>query len=393
MPVRMLFSFVGGPGHFNPLIPIANAARAAGHEVAVTGRPSMVPTIAAAGFVAFATGTPAASPWTKTELEPPDAEREARIVREVFAGRVAHERAAAIIALGADWQPDLIVCDEMDFGAMVVAERLSLPYASVQVIASGSFSSPELLAEPLQALRAEYGLPPDPELVMLRRYLVLSPFPPSYRDPRFPLPATAHALRTFGLNAAGDGVAPPWLAELGEKPTVYFTLGTEFNLESGDLLARVIAALRELPITLIATVGREIDPAELQPQPANVRIEQYIPQAALLPRCRAVVSHGGSGTVIGALAHGLPQVLIPLGADQLANAARCTDLGVGRVLDAMTITPDLVREAVSEVLTDPSYRQQAARIKAEVAGLPGPAHAVTLLERLAADQALLPDTS
>src|SRR6185295_11393905 len=90
-------------------------------------------------------------------------------------------------------------------------------------------------------------------------------------------------------------------------------------------------------------------------------------------------------TVIGALAHGLPMVLIPMGADQPHNAARCAALGVARVLDAVEATPESVREAASVVLADPAYRRAAERMRDEIAALPGPAHAVRLLERLVAE--------
>ena len=330
-------------------------------------------------------GTPGRLP-----LLEPDAAREDRALREGFARRYARERAERILALCAEWRPDLVVRDEIDFGAAVAAERLGLPHATVLVIAAGSFVRTELVAEPLNELRAEHGLPPDLELTMLGRYLVLAPFPPSYRDPADPLPATAHALRPAALDPAADGPAPPWLADLGGAPTVYFTLGTVFNVESGDLFNRVLTGLRDLPINLVVTVGPHIDPAEFGPQPANVRIERYVPQSLLLPHCRAIVSHGGSGSVIGALAHGLPSVLIPMGADQPLNAARCAALGVGLVLDAVRATPESVREAVSAVLTDPTYRQAAERLRDEIATLPGPASAVPLLERLVAEKRPLP---
>jgi MGT family glycosyltransferase len=142
----------------------------------------------------------------------------------------------------------------------------------------------------------------------------------------------------------------------------------------------------DLPIDLIVTVGRHIDPVELGPQPANVHIERFVPQSSVLPRCSAVVSHGGSGSVIGALAHGVPAVLLPMGADQPLNAARCVALGVAQVLDAVTATPEDVREAVATVLADAAYRRAAERIRKEIAALPGPAHAVSLLERLAAER-------
>jgi MGT family glycosyltransferase len=167
-------------------------------------------------------------------------------------------------------------------------------------------------------------------------------------------------------------------------PTVYFTLGTVFNMESGDLFTRVLAGLRDLPVNVVATVGHHIDPTEFGPQPANVYIERYIAQGSILPHCCLVVSHGGSGSVIGALAHGRPSVLIPMGADQPMNAARCVRLGVARVLDPSGATPEGVGAAVSAVLADPSYRQAAERIRNEFAALPGPAHALRLLERLAA---------
>ena len=273
--MRILFTFAGGNGHFEPLAPIARAAEAAGHTVAFAGQPAMVETVEAAGFAVVATGgaTLRSTPQ-RTALLKPDIEREDRALRESFADRVARERAATIFALCAEWQPDIIVCDEIDFGAVIVAERLGLPHATVLVIAAGSFVRHSLVAVPLNRLRSEHGLLPDPDLTMLSCYLVLSPFPLSYRDPAFPLPATAHAFRPLTLDATRNDPAPAWITQLKGAPTVYFTLGTIFNLESGDLFARVLAGLRDLPINVIATVGNEIDPAEFGAQPANIRIER-----------------------------------------------------------------------------------------------------------------------
>jgi UDP:flavonoid glycosyltransferase YjiC (YdhE family) len=386
--VRLLFTFAGGSGHFEPLVPIARASAEAGHSVAFAGQPVMIPVIEAAGFTAFATGGATLSGTSeRLPLLKLDLEREDRDLREGFATRLARERAAAILALCAAWRPDLLVCDEIDFGAVVAAERLGLPHATVLVIAAGSFVRKYVVGEPLNELRAEHGLPPDPDLAMLSRYLVLSPFPPSYRDPAFPLPATAHAIRPLTIDRAQNDAASSWSA-LPDAPTVYFTLGTVFNVESGDLFERVLAGLRVLPINVIATVGRELDPAEFGPQPSNIHIEQYIPQLAVLPHCDMVVSHGGSGSVMGALAHGLPMVLLPIGADQPLNAARCGELGVARVLDALEATPEAVRAAVSAVLEDPAYRRAAERLRDEIAALPEPRHAVGLLERLVSDRSI-----
>ena len=380
--MRILFTFAGGSGHLDPLIPIARAAQARRHGLAFVGEPAMTQAVEAAGFTAFAAG-PNTSGTQRRPLLKLDAQREDHALRDAYAGRIARGRAAGILERCAEWQPDLLVCDEIDFGGMVAAEHLGLPYATVLVIAAGSFVRKELVAEPLNALRAEYGLPADPGLAMLGRYLVLSPFPPSYRDPAFALPATANAIRPAVLGSAPTA-EPPWSFAWPGAPVVYFTLGTVFNMESGDLFSRVLAGLRALPINVVATVGRHIDPAEFGTQPANVRIERYIPQALVLPHCQLVVSHGGSGSVAGALAHGLPLVLIPMGADQPLNAARCVELGLGRALDPLVATPEAVREAVADVLAGPSYRQAAGRLRDEIAALPGPEHAIMLLERLAA---------
>ena len=102
----------------------------------------------------------------------------------------------------------------------------------------------------------------------------------------------------------------------------------------------------------------------------------------ILPHAALVVSHGGSGSVAGALAHGLPMLITPMGADQLDNAARVQALGIGRWLDPVAVTPAEVRDAAAEILSTPSYHQAAAGMRAAYAALPGPEHAVTLLERL-----------
>ena len=371
--MRILFTFAGGSGHLEPLVPIARAAETVGHTVAFSGRPWMVPIVETLGFSAFAAGSDVGLTPKRLPLAAVDVERDMRAVGPGFGRRIARERAGDLLAICADWRPDLVVCEELDFGAMIAAERLTLPHATVLVIAAGSFVRREFVAEALDEVRAEHGLAADPALAMPGRHLVLSPFPPSFRDPAFPLPGTAHSLR---LHARAPSRAP------ADRPAVHLTFGTIYNVESGDLFQRVLAGLRELPIDVVVTVGRDIDPAELGPQPAHVHVERYVPQSEVLPRCDLVVSHGGSGSVMGALAHGLPMVLLPMGADQPLNAARCETLGVARALDAPTATPRSVREAVSRVLGDATYRRNAELVRDELDALPGPEHAVALLERL-----------
>jgi len=350
----MLFTFAGGNGHYLPLTPIAHAARKSGHVIAFAGQTAMMSTVEGAGFSAFDTGgsTLRTSPQI-VPLTVPDIEQEEQVIREGFALRTARERTSTLLSLYARWKPDIIVCDEMDFGAMIAAERLAIPHATVIVLAAGGFARPELIVDSLNQVRAEHALPPDPDATMPGRHLILSPVPPSFRDPHHPLPATAHAIRPLVLQDVPGQAILDWIGDPVRLPLVYFTLGTIFNLESGDLFQRVIAGLRNLPIDLVVTVGRELDPAVLGPQPAHVRIEQFV-----------------------------PQVLIPMGADQLHNAQRGRELGFAQVLDPIALTSDDVRETVTAMLANDSARDRAHQLRNEICALPRSAYAVGLLEQL-----------
>jgi UDP:flavonoid glycosyltransferase YjiC (YdhE family) len=321
--VRFLFGLVGGTGHLAPQLPIARALAAEGHEVVFSVFFSMVPEVEAAGFEAFVSGPRVAREKVVKPLLAPDQAREDEVIRTVFAGWVMRERVASVPQHCAAFGPDVVVCDETDFGAQIAAARLGLPFATILIGPTGAFPRREALPEL-----------PAPELV-------LSGFPPSLRA--LPLPENAHVFR-------------PYEPARAEGDAIYFTLGTVFIHECGDLPERVLAGLSVF--NCVETVTR------------------FIPQAEVLPRCRAVVSHGGSGTLVAALAHGLPSVLIPLGADQLVNAARAEELGVARVLHALEATPDDVREAVADALANPA---PARAIREEIAALPGPESAAQLL--------------
>ncbi|MGV9299845.1 glycosyltransferase [Amycolatopsis sp. NPDC003676] len=371
--MRILFSFVGGRGHWDPMAPVARALLARGHTVAVAGGGSHVPALAKAGFTTFAVNKPREVGTTRQPMPPVDPARDDWEIRELFARRATQEHVPVLLEIAREWRPDLIVRDEVDFSGAIAAEVLGLPCATVLVLAAGTLLRKELLAEPLAEARAAHGLPDDPELGMLTRGQVLSPIPPSFRDPSSPLRPGTFSFRQ------GDPVAP---RQPAEKPHVYFTLGTNFNLESGDLIERTLAGLGQLDAEVTATVGTQIDPAEFGPQPAHVRVERFVPQAELLPRLDLMISHAGSGSVIGALSHGLPSLLFPMGADQPGNARRCAALNVGHALDPETSTPDEICQAAAKVLADPSYREAAQRVQAEINALPDAAETVPVLEAL-----------
>ena len=153
------------------------------------------------------------------------------------------------------------------------------------------------------------------------------------------------------------------------------------------MLQTIIAGLRDAPINLIVTLGRDKDPADFGPQPANVHIERYIPQSLLLPHCDLMVMHGGSNSLLAALDVGLPLVVVPLIADQFFNAEVTQRLGLGQVVPREQLTPARIRAAVDEVLANPRYRQTAGRLRAEMHALPDQQYAVALVEQVAATHA------
>jgi MGT family glycosyltransferase len=144
-----------------------------------------------------------------------------------------------------------------------------------------------------------------------------------------------------------------------------------------------------LPVNVVLTCGYDVDPAAFEPLPRNVGVAQWLSQALLLPRCSAVICHAGAGTLMGALAYGLPVVCLPRGADQFANAAQVARTGAG-----ITVLPDQasvesIRDAARRVLDEASYAVAARKLRSEIELLPDPAVVVEELTRRAQNQVLI----
>ena len=223
------------------------------------------------------------------------------------------------------------------------------------------------IAEALDEVRAEVGLEPDPRLTRLAETPSFSLIPTALEDP-----ATAGLDRLLRFRAEEPHAPrplPDWWRD-DAWPLVYLTFGSVApSMEFFPGLYRAaIDALSVLPVRVLVTIGRERDPAELGPVASNVHVARWIPQADVLPHAAAVVQHGGSGTVTGALAAGVPSVVVPLFADQTHNAGRIAELGAGieLAMDDIVRLPDAVRA----LLADPSYREAAGRVAAEIHQLP-----------------------
>ena len=373
--MRLLVTFVGGLGHLAPLLPLARAVREAGHEVAIAGSGGLVPRIEEAGFTAFATSPRPHHDQTastdRTPLQVMDARASELEFADNFADRGARRMALAVPDVIRTFRPDLILRDETDLGTTIAAELLDVPVATHLVLAAGLLIRPELVAPRLDAVRAEHGLRPDPELTRLTSGLTLTDAAPSFRSPRSPLSLELthyrSAVTSGGTSRAG-------------RPGIYVTLGTIFNKASGDLFDRLLSGLADLGVEVVATVGQGTDPADLGPQPSHVRVERFLPQGDVLPGIDLVVSHGGSGSVMAALSHGLPSLLLPLGADQPHNAMRAEELGVAATLSALTVTPEEVGARARAVLADGVMRARCAAVADEMQALPGLPAAVVALE-------------
>ena len=162
---------------------------------------------------------------------------------------------------------------------------------------------------------------------------------------------------------------PPWPPAGGRR--VYVTLGT-VSFGAVEVLRRAVLETAAHDVDVLVAVGPEGDPALLGELPANVQVERFVPQAEVLRQVDLVVHHGGAGTMLGVLADGLPQLLLPQGADQPFNAvaieraarvARCTN-------DAQV--PGAIEAAVGALLAEGPERLAAKRIAEEIAAMPSP---------------------
>jgi UDP:flavonoid glycosyltransferase YjiC (YdhE family) len=91
------------------------------------------------------------------------------------------------------------------------------------------------------------------------------------------------------------------------------------------------------------------------------------------------VGHGGSGSTLGALAHGVPLLLLPEGADQFENAFACAEAGAAIVLLSDAVAVASLRAGLVRLLAEPSFTAAAAGLAAEIASLPGADEAATVL--------------
>jgi UDP:flavonoid glycosyltransferase YjiC (YdhE family) len=351
-------------GHLLPLLPIADAAVAAGHEVAVLSAKDVTDQVAPLTVLA-------AGPNQSTMVD--EALRRTG-AHPAYPGPSTIEYFASVrIDFGLDealaqargFAPDLIVCEEVDFLGPLVATILGVPWAENTVGAP----LPEELAGGLkQRSLANYearSLTPAPRIALLDSY------PDVLLGPGRRPDADRITVRPVANEHGGSAYTPPAFAS--DRPRVLVTLGTTVTVavpEAKDELAAMVSAVIEAGCDVIVTEGAELLPADLDRD--RVRTVGFVPLSKLLPEVDLVVSAGGTGTLLSALSQGIPLVLRPYIADQPQNAALAEAAGAAVAIE----NPADAGTAARRVLDDPAYRTAAKAVAAELASTGSPAEAL-----------------
>jgi UDP:flavonoid glycosyltransferase YjiC (YdhE family) len=147
------------------------------------------------------------------------------------------------------------------------------------------------------------------------------------------------------------------------------------------LVERVCAAVAGLDVHAVLTLGPALDRDALD-VPDGIEVLDFGDHDRLMPTCAAVVGHGGLGTMLRALAHGLPQLLLPLGRDQVFNASRIEQLDAGIAL-SLDAPAQRIRTALRTLLSEPRFATAARRAAARIAADEPDRTAAETLERTA----------
>jgi UDP:flavonoid glycosyltransferase YjiC (YdhE family) len=262
--------------------------------------------------------------------------------------------------------PDLLIFDPYLFAAPLVAAATGAHAVLHSIGPLMDRSVLDLVGDAVSPIWREFGLEVPPAAGVYSG-TTLTICPPSLEPTAVGLHRTRR-LRPAPLPLAEPPALPISLANPGH-PLVYLTLGT-FSNNDLALFRPVLKALENEPVNVLATIGRDNDPSALAPIPENARVEQYIPQAEVLPYCAAVVHHAGAGTMFGVLAHGLPSVTLPQSADNFINANLLAGAGAAHTLMPGEVTGPAVRAALRTVLGTGTYRQRARELAEEIAAMP-----------------------
>ena len=369
--MRIVFASIGAHGHLYPVVPFALAARDLGHDVVVATARQFHPALQAAGLRTTAAGCTIDEAFRQAMADGaagPDAAFGAAFGRILPTKMINDLRPSLASA-------DLVVHGMGTPGAAIAGRLAGLATAVVGIGRMVDGELAEKMLSPYRVIAAEHGLTITDPRTMDSPYLDICP--PSLQVPGFTRSIDSVPARCTPWSPPAE--LPPTGSP--DRPLVYVTLGTVFA--DAEVFRRVVAGLATLPVDVLVATGPKVDTSQLGDVPAHVVLRDWVPQAAVLRHAAVVVHHGGSGTTLGAAAHGLPQVLVPLGADQHANAAELVRSGCGQELDATALDAAQVTEAVRHLLSDQETAVATGKLAAEIAAMPTPQQALTtVIDRL-----------
>ena len=234
----------------------------------------------------------------------------------------------------------------------------------------------------LNAARAEFGLEPMRgfEDLIERADLVLMLISPAF-DFAAATTLPANVRYTGAIPDARAGAwESPWPDD-DARPLVVVSFSTNFA-DQRPLATRVMRALADQPVRVLVTTGPALN-LDGMTVPSNVVVRDFVPHAAVFPSARLVVTHGGLGTVMTALAAGVPLVCLPDGRDRFDNAARIVGLGAG-VRAAPRTSARRLRRIIASAVHDVRLKRGAEEMAAKLEREDGLGDAIAALEELAA---------
>jgi UDP:flavonoid glycosyltransferase YjiC (YdhE family) len=381
--MRVLFTTWAWPSHLYALVPLAWACRAAGHEVLVASQPGLAGELARTGLPAQTVGGDVdavamvrgyALPSADDEGgQAPRTGRGPRAMRMFLAH--AESMVDGLVELAADWRADLVLFEPTALAGPVAAAAVGVPavrqlYGTDLLLRARSLL-PELLA-PLAERHGAGAFDPFGAVTV-------DPTPPSLQ-----VPADHRRLPMRYVPFNGPGRRPAELPAPQGRPRVCVTWGhTMARLSPRKfLLPTVVDAVSDLDVDLVAAVSADqVD--LLGPMPARVRVVVDAPLHQVLPGYDLVVAHGGAGTVLTAVHHGVPLLLVPQLPDHTGHAARVVATGAGEVLTRDEASPARLREEVLRLVADGPERRAVQALRREMHQQPAPAALVAELERVA----------
>lgn len=373
--MRVLFTCHGAYGHFHPIAPLALAVQARGHEVVVATGPALVDWVRRCGLPAEPSGL------TVAEMDGQGAElgiADRRLLAfHRFSTVSVPPMLADLVRLAGRWAPDLVVHEEGEYAAPLSAARLGVPCVTHSWAAPARPAAErDLYRELLTPIWAANGVPGPPTTSGV---VYLDSCPPPYQTADVTDIPGVMPLRPVPFDGP-PAPAPGWLTDL-PRPAVYVTFGTVPVFSTPELLRLGVEALEPLAAVVVTTGPNP--PRAVVAGGDRLHVESYLPQSHVLPRVDLLVSHGGAGTTLGSLVHGVPHLVVPgFAPSQLRNAERTEALGLGRAVPRAGMTAATLRAAARDLLADHRYREAAAATRAALDRLPDVESAVDLLESL-----------